>query len=259
MSSSGYDIFSKWNLIFPGGDRLKEPNYGLDAPGMVGGLAAAGVVGLVLGIVSSAKPDFPGASLMRIGLWPGISCFLTAGVMFWSSKVGKFWVRDRMIGALPWRGDERVLDVGCGHGLMLIGAAKRLKGGKAVGIDIWQSEDQYGNSPEAAMENARIEGVSDRIELKTADARRMPFPDGSFDVIVSSYALHNIPDKAGRRKAVAEIARVLKPGGKLALVDIFHAGEYAGALRDAGIREVRASWPFPLFFLPTRIVTASKS
>src|SRR5205823_1073831 len=115
---------------------------------------------------------------------------------------------------IRWRGDERVLDVGCGHGLMLLGAAKRLTSGRATGIDIWSREDQKANSAEATLENARREGVADRVELLTADAREIPFPDGSFDVVISSFAIHNIYDRAQRGRAIREIARVLKPGGR---------------------------------------------
>jgi cyclopropane fatty-acyl-phospholipid synthase-like methyltransferase len=67
-------------------------------------------------------------------------------LLLWSSLVGKFRARDALLNAVPWRGDEQVLDVGCGHGLMLIGAAKRLSTGRATGIDIWQDVDQANNS-----------------------------------------------------------------------------------------------------------------
>jgi cyclopropane fatty-acyl-phospholipid synthase-like methyltransferase len=67
--------------------------------------------------------------------------------MIWDSKVGKLWARDRLLDGLELRGDETVLDVGCGRGLLLIGAAKRLTTGKAPGVDIWQAEDLSGNLP----------------------------------------------------------------------------------------------------------------
>jgi cyclopropane fatty-acyl-phospholipid synthase-like methyltransferase len=72
-----------------------------------------------------------------------------------------------------------VLDVGCGRGLLLIGAAKRLTTGKAVGVDIWQTEDLSGNRPEATLENARLERVAERVGVKDGDARRLPFADGT--------------------------------------------------------------------------------
>src|SRR5205823_1815953 len=134
--------------------------------------------------------------------------------------------REALLDWLPWRGDEQVLDVGCGRGLFLVAAARRLKSGKATGVDIWQKVDQTGNRPEATWANARAEGVADRIEVRDGDARGLPFEDASFDVVLSSLALHNIPDAAGREQAVQEIDRVLKPGGRLLIWDIQATAEY---------------------------------
>src|SRR3546814_12624473 len=93
----------------------------------------------------------------------GWAFVITACVMLWGSKIGKVRLRDKVLATLPWRGDERVLDVGCGHGLMLAGAAQRLLTGRVIGIDIWRSEDQARNSPEATLRNMRLEGVSERV------------------------------------------------------------------------------------------------
>ena len=105
------------------------------------------------------------------------------------------------------------MDVGCGRGLLLNAAARRLTPGKAIGIDLWQSVDQSGNRPEATLANARLEGVAGLVEVKTGDMRELPFEDRTIDLVVSSLAIHNIPDPADRAKAVQEIARVLKPKG----------------------------------------------
>ena len=72
----------------------------------------------------------------------GMGCF-----MLYFSKVEKLRERDKLLDLVEWSGQERVLDVGCGRGLMLIGAAKRLSSGKAIGIDLWQQQDQANNSP----------------------------------------------------------------------------------------------------------------
>ena len=61
---------------------------------------------------------------------------------------------------------------------MLIGAAKRLKSGKATGIDIWSQQDLSGNSADAVKQNAKIEGVNDRVRIETSDARKLVYPDG---------------------------------------------------------------------------------
>jgi ubiquinone/menaquinone biosynthesis C-methylase UbiE len=121
---------------------------------------------------------------------------------------------------------------------MLIAAARRVPRGRATGVDIWQAEDLSGNRPEATLENARREGVADRVEVKTADMRQLPFPDGTFDVVVSNVAVHNLYRAEDRRQAVAEIARVLKPGGRVLISDIRHQGEYADELAKRGYADV---------------------
>jgi len=187
------------------------------------------------------------------------ACFVLQGlIMIWGSKVGKLRLRDKLINSVSWRGDEQVLDVGCGHGLMLIGPAKRLTTGHALGIDIWQQEDQASNSPRATLENALREGVADRVELRDSDARELPFLDESFDVVLSSFAIHNIYDPVGRENAIREIHRVLKPGGQLVLAGIRHTSQYADILLNLGWNQVTRWFPNFLFITPTRVVRAAK-
>jgi len=218
--------------------RAKRPDYGIDAPGVVRNLALGGAAALVLTAVALA---LGWAQVARMATPVAIGWLGIAGWMVWGSKVEKVRGRDRLLDSLPWRGDEAVLDVGCGRGLLLIGAAKRLTTGKAVGVDIWQAEDLSGNRPEATQENARLEGVSDRVEVKDGDARRLPFADGTFDVVVTKEVLHNIATAAERDTAVREIARVLKPGGRLLIGDVRHTGRYAQVLRQSGLEDVRRS------------------
>ena len=76
-----------------------------------------------------------------------------------------------------------------------------------------------------------------RVELVDADARDLPFGSASFDVVVSSLAISNIREAAGRAQALREAARVLRPGGRLCIVDE-GAGRYAAVLRDADCTDV---------------------
>lgn len=138
-----------------------------------------------------------------------------------------------------WRGDERVLDVGCGRGLMLVGAAGRLTTGTAVGVDLWRAEDQADNTPEAALENARREGVADRVRVETGDARALPFADASFDAVPSHWVVHNLPSADDRARALDEMLRVLQPGGVLVLADIAHLAESYAHLTARGTTDVR--------------------
>jgi SAM-dependent methyltransferase len=217
----------------------KKPDYGLDAPPVIRNLLLLGVASLAVALllyyfgVPHPAPE--------ITLVVALNFLLNAAVMVWYSKVAKLRRREGFLDLVPWRGDEAVLDVGCGRGLLLVGAARRLTSGKAVGVDLWQGADLSGNRPAATLENARFEGVADRVEVKDGDARRLPFPDASFDVVISGLALHNIPDLAGREQAVREIARVLKPGGHVALTDIQSTADYARVLRECGLADVRRS------------------
>jgi len=172
------------------------------------------------------------------GLWAGLGCGLMACWMIYDSKIGKLRERERLLDLVPWRGSETVLDVGCGRGLLLIAAARRLQTGKATGLDLWQAEDLTGNKPESTLENAQCEGVLNRVEVTTGDMRKMPFPDSCFDVVVSNVAIHNVYDRAGRERTMSEIARVLRPGGRVVIHDIRHVSEYASNLARHGLIEV---------------------
>jgi SAM-dependent methyltransferase len=212
-------------------------DYGVDAPIAVRNMlivCALGIISLITRLAGLWGRESPFAVLGRPLISAGLACGAMAVWMICSSKYGKARERETYLDLLAWRGNERVLDVGCGRGLFLIGAAKRLTTGRAVGIDIWQAEDLSGNTPAAPLDNARIEGVADRVEVQTADARKLPFDDASFDVVLSSAALHNIYDAAERQTAVREIARVLKVGGRVLIDDVRHTRDYARTLREAG-------------------------
>lgn len=233
-----------------------SPDYGLDAPGAVRNLFIASAAGLLLYLAYRTHLWSGNLTLGSVGLRLAPMCLsvgLVSGLMgawmVWDSKYGKVRERERLLDLLTWTGRERVLDVGCGRGLLLIGAAKRLRGGvgggqggRAVGIDLWQQEDLSGNRPEATLENARLEGVGGeggRVEVHTADMRQIPFPDGSFDTVLSMNAIHNIYSAPGRAQAIAEFCRILKPGGVVLIVDIRHIRQYAAALRAGGCTNVR--------------------
>lgn len=240
----------------------RKPDYGLDAPGVQRGFLYGGFAAVVLGFFlekywGAHLADWQ-RSVLGTLVWSGTFLFLTGAAMYWGSRVGKLRLRDKILNSIVWRGDECVLDVGCGHGLMLLGAAKRLSTGRAIGVDIWSQVDQANNSAAATLENAKREDVADRVELESADARNLPFADNSFDVVVSSFVIHNIPGAGEREKAIREMARVLKPGGQLALADIRHSAKYEETIRSLGWQDVRRWFPNFLFVTPTRVLRAQK-
>jgi len=184
----------------------QRPDYGIDAPSVVRNLFLVGIIGFLAWAATtlaslSGRFDVPKPVLVLtgMGLTTGIGCSLMGVWMLWYSRVGKLRSRERLLDRIPWSGHEQVLDVGCGRGLLLIGAAKRLNTGRATGIDIWQAADLTGNGPEAALENARREGVAERVVVQTADMRKLPFADDTFNVVVSNAAIHNVYKAEDRR------------------------------------------------------------
>ena len=217
-------------------------DYGIDAPGIVRMvfMLGAGVLAAALFLGLAPWPGYPWGVVVAGVLGLVAAYLLGMGcLMLYGSKVGKLRRRDRLLEFVPWTGAETVLDVGCGRGLMLISSAKRLTTGKAVGIDVWQAKDQSNNNPEATLANARLEGVSERVEVHTSDMRLLRFEDGTFDVILSHWAVHNLEEQQDRKTALKEMARVLKPGGYIVLADIVHNDEYADAFTEFGLRDVK--------------------
>jgi arsenite methyltransferase len=106
---------------------------------------------------------------------------------------------------------ETVLDVGSGAGMDLLLAAKRVgPRGRAIGVDMTAEMLQ------SARTSAEVCGLS-HVELRAGDAQSLPVEDDSVDVVISNGVLNLTTDK---RIAYSEIARVLKPGGRLLLADI---------------------------------------
>jgi ubiquinone/menaquinone biosynthesis C-methylase UbiE len=99
--------------------------------------------------------------------------------------------------------------------------------------------------------------VKEKTELRSDDARKLSFPDASFDVVLSNLCIHNIPDKQGRVQACLEIARVLKPGGTALISDFILTGFYRKVFAEAGLKASRTGLNL-LSFPPLRIVRAEK-
>jgi demethylmenaquinone methyltransferase/2-methoxy-6-polyprenyl-1,4-benzoquinol methylase len=176
------------------------------------------------------------------------------------------------------RAGEKVLEVAVGPGATFVEILRRVgPGGTVTGVDL---------SPRMLDQTRRraLRAGWREVDVKEADARRLPFPDGTFDVLFNSYMLDLIP--LGEMPVVlGEFLRVLKPGGRLALVNFskrvagrrtlyerfyetlprrwvpYVAGGcrpvvMAGAVERAGFRDLRQQ--FVPGFIPSEVVIASK-
>jgi arsenite methyltransferase len=240
--------------------------YGVDgdyrlipAPVVLAGYLLLCLAATVLGVLWLAtRRTLPGLGAAVVAV-----LLIVAGVSVRRfSRRGKFEVWARLLTEIGLRGDERVLDLGCGRGAVLLIAAKLVPRGRAVGVDIWRA-DQTGNSMQATLANADAEGVADRVELHTRDMTDLQFPDESFDLVASNLAIHNLPDNDARRAAIDEAVRVLRPGGHVVIADLGFTRLYADRLQQRGMADVRrrdlgwrAWWGLPFF--RTHAVTATK-
>jgi SAM-dependent methyltransferase len=128
-------------------------------------------------------------------------------------------MRQRLVHGLQLRGDEQILDVGTGSGVLVLECAKHLTTGKGIGIDIYDPHSG-GGTPKLFWKNAHAEGVAGKVELLPMDARQMTFEAAKFDAVISSGAMHHMGGVADRQRVLHEMMRVLKPHGKIAIYDI---------------------------------------
>lgn len=122
----------------------------------------------------------------------------------------------------PIRAGETVLDIGPGAGMDLLLAARRVgPGGRAIGVDMTDAMIAR------ARAAARDAGLA-QVEIRKGDATALPLEDASVDVVISNGVLNLVPEK---EPAFAEIARVLRPGGRLQLGDIVVDRELSEEIR----------------------------
>lgn len=144
----------------------------------------------------------------------------------------------RHLGEIP---SGRILDVGCGSGALSIAIAKHNPHAQVVGVDLWKGV--YASySRGLCQENSKAEGVKN-TSFQYGDARKLPFPDGTFDAVASNYVYHNIAG-SDRKALLLETLRVLKKGGRFALHDVMAPRIYGDMdafvdrLKAMGYREV---------------------
>jgi ubiquinone/menaquinone biosynthesis C-methylase UbiE len=152
---------------------------------------------------------------------------------------------------------DAVLDVGCGTGTLALEAARRVgRVGRVAGVDP--------GAEQIARARAKAARRHVSIEFQTGVIEQLPFPDQTFDVVLSTLMMHHLPASL-KRQGLAEIARVLKPGGRLVIADFtrkqeragraarFHAGgssmhDLAALVADAGFADLETEEMQPTRF-----------
>jgi SAM-dependent methyltransferase len=245
--------------------RARHADYGIDAP--LTGLLPLVAGGLSLAALSAYHHRHGPRGLAIVESVSSVSMLLTGAAYLHATRRGKFDIWAELLKDQHLRGDEQCLDMGCGRGAVMAMLAKLVPRGHVVGLDLWRTEDQSGNNPEVTQRNLTAERVAERCEVKTGDMLAMPFPDQTFDLVVSCLAIHNIDERdlrnhARRLQAVSEAVRVLKPGGRLLITDLLWTRRYAQHLRQLGMHDVEQRslgwrfWYAP--FLGADLVAATK-
>lgn len=237
---------------------MKKIDYGIDAPHVIRNLIIFSVIGFLGPIFFPIIKIGPVIIAISGFLWMGIACGLMAVWMILYSVYGKLKHRDRILNMIDWNGSEMVLDVGTGRGLLVIGAAKRLTTGKAIGIDIWNTEDLTKNKMENTLDNVVLEGVKEKVEIKNDNAIQMSFANNTFDIVISNLCLHNIYNSEDRKKACSEISRVLKNGGVGIISDFKHINEYRNNFAQSGLKTKILPASYFTTFPPLAILKINK-
>ena len=150
-------------------------------------------------------------------------------------------VHEVLLSHLDFDGKGTLLEIGCGSGALSIRAALSWPEAEVTGMDYWGAVYNY--SQAMCESNARSEGVSERCRFLYGDARKLDFPDETFDAVVSNYVYHNITGK-DKQQLLLETLRVLKKGGTFAIHDLMSPGRYGDMqafvqkLRDMGYERV---------------------
>jgi SAM-dependent methyltransferase len=189
----------------------KAYDFGWSAGAMYGPwLAAAAFATVALGLqleLPTLWPAWFGVALL------GVNCFV-GGVLLRSSKRTDIALLP-LVDFLSTEHDL-VLDAGCGGGRTTLAISKVLKNGRVVALDRFDAGYISGGGRTLIERNLRIAGLTERVQIEQGDLTAMSFPDAHFDAVVSTHVIDHL--KENKKKGLAEILRVLKPGGRLLMV-----------------------------------------
>jgi hypothetical protein len=129
---SGVVVREVGNVVTTSAPTRRKASYGIDAPHLLPIPAVLVVANMVQGVVTGTPWPFAAAAVVMACMGWGL----------YTSLRGKFLVWEELLDRLELRGDEQVLDLGCGRGAVLLLAARRLTTGRAVGVDLWRKAER---------------------------------------------------------------------------------------------------------------------
>lgn len=195
-----------------------------------------------------------------------ICLFFSATNFFYSSLPLHYEMAQRIVSAVnDWSSVKHALDLGCGRGILLNAVATQLKkegsSGRVVGLD------RSKRTTLSTLRTAHMEGVGEYVTCREGDARRLPFGDNYFDVVVSAVFVHTVGKEYGaksveagaeRTRVLGEMVRVLKPGGVGVVWDLIHVPEYVRRLQELRMEDIRVSDRVTAFMVSSHIVSFRK-
>ncbi|EXB37728.1 Demethylmenaquinone methyltransferase [Morus notabilis] len=276
MGKSGTTTGRDWNQIYS--------IYGLDQWQTVLFLLFHGVLFTALSVLYLAYFNpivavferllFPGGAAARfaagftgsVAAISAICLFFAAANFLHSSLLLHHDMAQRMVNSVnDWSTVKLALDLGCGRGILLNAVATQLKkggsSGRVVGLD------RSKRPTLSTLRTAHLEGVGEYVTCREGDARRLPFGDNYFDVVVSAVFVHTVGKEHGqktaaaaaeRMRAVGELVRVLKPDGYGVVWDLLHVPEYVRRLQELKMEDIRVSERVTAFMVTSHIVSFRK-
>lgn len=170
------------------------------------------------GITEASAPQTRGAVINWGWFYDLVMWFLTFGK--------EDALRQKIADLIHYQPGEKVLDVGCGTGSLALVAKERVgKAGSVHGIDPAPRQIARARSKAARRDLA--------VDFHLGVIEKLPFPDQTFDVVQSTFAIDHVPDDL-QRQGLKEIARVLKPGGRLFILITGSVQGLAPLMKEAG-------------------------
>ena len=192
---------------------ISSIDYGYTWPWTHGHLIVAGVLLLVAWVLRK-RLKWLAAIMAGLGVWALAGFFIVNYVLGYDAPT------PLPVAAFMAGKSGEVLDIGCGSGRATIMVAQARPGVRVAALDNFSAQYIRDNGEDLLRRNLRAAGIAnERVRVLRADMRQIPARDGEFDGVVSSYAIDHL-NRAGIRKTLAEVNRVLKPGGEFLLLII---------------------------------------